>query len=322
MANSSWLPTANISALQTRAKIFQSIRNFFAHREVLEVETPVVARFGVTDPHIVTMQVLLNNKEKYYLQTSPEYAMKRLLAAGSGSIYQICRAFRGGDIGSLHNPEFTMLEWYRLGYDHFQLMDEVDALLQIVLQSLPAKRITYRALFMQHLALDPHITSIAELKNCINANNIACSNAILADATVDDLLNILFAVCIEPKLIGALPWLVYDYPASQAALAKISEVDGIPIAERFEVYYQGMELANGYHELTDPAQQLIRFTQDQAIRVQLNKPIMEADDRLLAALEFGLPACAGVAMGLDRLIMLAIGAKTIQAVMAFPIDRA
>lgn len=317
-----WRPTADISVLQVRARILKIIRDFFAKRYVLEVETPLVSRFGVTDPHITAMQVLLNDKERYYLQTSPEYSMKRLLAAGSGSIYQITRAFRGGDIGGLHNPEFTMLEWYRLGFDHFKLMTEVDEFLQTVLHTKPAKRITYRDLFKQYLSLDPHVAIIEELKNCASGNNINFSDIISAEATLDDWLNILFSTCIEPNLTGDAVWIVYDYPASQAALAKVSDISGIALAERFEVYFQGMELANGYHELTDPKQQLIRFKQDQNIRAQLNKPMMEIDTHLLAAMEFGMPECAGIALGIDRLIMLAVGAKNIQDVMAFPIDRA
>ena len=321
-SSSNWQPTADISVLLARAKILKTIRDFFASRDVLEVETPLISRFGVTDPHINTIPVLLNDKEQYYLQTSPEYGMKRLLAAGSGAIYQLTKAFRGGDIGHAHNPEFTMLEWYRPGFDHFQLMAEVDELLQRILHTKPAHLVTYRDLFNQYLSFDPHVVTIDKLKNVGKTSNYNFSEAFIQEATVDDWLHVLFSYYIEPKLKGDAPWMVYNYPASQAALAKLKQEFNVTVAERFEVYVQGVELANGYHELTEFKQQLIRFQQDQQIRAQLNKPPMAIDDRLIAALEAGLPACAGIALGIDRLVMLAVGVANIQEVIAFPIARA
>lgn len=315
-----WQPTATIQALQTRAKILKNIRDFFEQRNVLEIETPLIAKFGVTDPHINAIPVLLHDTAQYYLQTSPEYCMKRLLAAGSGAIYQLTKAFRGGDVGSLHNPEFTMLEWYRPGFDHFQLMAEVDELLQLILNSEAAKIVTYRELFQQYLKIDPHVVTNQQILNIINEQDF--SKEFIQQATIDDWLQVLFAYYIEPKLVGKAPWIVYNYPASQAALAKLQQDGDIKVAARFEVYMQGLELANGYYELTDPQQQLARFKQDQIIRKQLNKPYMASDDRLLAALKAGLPECAGIALGVDRLIMLAVNTTNIQDVIAFPINRA
>jgi lysyl-tRNA synthetase class 2 len=315
-----WKPTADIQVLQTRAKILKNIRDFFDQRGVLEVETPLISKFGVTDPHINAIPVLLQEKEKYFLQTSPEYSMKKLLAAGSGAIYQLTKAFRNGDIGSSHNPEFTMLEWYRPEFDHFQLMAEVDELLQMILHTETAKVVTYRELFQQYLAIDPYVISKEQIQNIINKNDFSVE--FIQNASIDDWLQVLFAYYIEPKLMGNAPWIVYNYPASQAALAKLQQENGIDVAARFEVYVRGVELANGYYELTDPQQQLTRFRQDQIIRKQLQKPFMAIDDRLLAALEAGLPACSGIALGVDRLIMLAVNAANIREVIAFPIDRA
>ena len=316
-----WQPTASIAAMRARAQIIGKIRGFFAARNVLEVETPVLARYAVTDPHIDAIAVQLQEPCPYYLQTSPEYAMKRLLASGSGDIFQLTKAFRSGDVGRMHNPEFTMLEWYRVGFDHLQLMAETDALLQTVLQTPPATQITYAALFQQHLGIDPHASSIELLKNCAVNNKIHFSAAMLAEYSIDDWLNLLFATCIEPRLVGDRPWLVYAYPASQAALAKITtDPNGVAVASRFEVYYQGLELANGYHELTDAVQQQNRFRRDQTIRQQLHKAEIQIDQRLMAALSAGLPECAGIALGVDRLVMLALGANSIQAAIAFPID--
>jgi lysyl-tRNA synthetase class 2 len=321
-SSSIWQPTADISTLQTRAKILKEIRQFFADRDVLEVETPLISKFGVTDPHINAIPVLLDDKERYYLQTSPEYGMKRLLAAGSGAIYQLTKAFREGDIGNAHNPEFTMLEWYRPGFDHFQLMTEVDNLLQTILHTKSAQRVTYKELFQQYLSFDPHIVTMEQLKKIIYIGDFNFSDVFIKEATIDDWLQVLFSYYIEPKLIGDTPWIVYNYPASQAALAKLKQESNIIIAERFEVYVQGIELANGYHELTEPKQQLIRFQRDQKTREQLKKPFMAIDDRLIAALDEGLPACAGIALGVDRLVMLAVNASSIQEVIAFPLARA
>lgn len=318
-----WKPATNLTALQTRANILKAIRDFFFARNVLEVETPLLSKFGVTDPHIHAIPVVLENgTQPHYLQTSPEYAMKRLLAAGCGAIYQICKAFRGGDSGNEHNPEFTILEWYRPGYTHFDLITEVDELLQVILSTKPAQLITYQDLFLRYLAIDPHTIALNELQDFGKKSEFNFSEFFIENATVDDWLQALFSYYIEVHLVGDAPWVVYNYPPSQAALAKINMQGDKIVAERFEVYVNGVELANGYHELCDPKQQLHRFEEDQKMRKQLNKPNMEIDQRLIAALEAGMPPCAGVALGLDRLIMLALKAARIQEVISFPIDRA
>jgi lysyl-tRNA synthetase class 2 len=290
------------------------VREFFASRGVLEVETPVLGRATVTDPHIHSVRA-----GDGYLQTSPEYAMKRLLAAGSGPIFQLCKAFRLGESGSRHNPEFTMLEWYRPGFDHHRLMDEVDELLQAVVGASPAERETYGALFQRHVGANPHVADRDELERAARACGVAAVSS--ASLAREDWLNLLMAQVIEPKIADAAPVFVYDYPADLAALAEIRPSKP-PIGERFEVYFRGMELANGYHELTDAREQRERFRRDNEKRRALGFDAIEPDERLLAALEAGLPASAGVALGVDRLVMIASSARTLSDVVSFPSDRA
>ena len=311
--NNAWEPTASIETLRSRAKILRTIREFFYKRNVLEVETQLLSRFAVTDPFIEAIPAFIKNKEKYFLQTSPEYGMKRLLAHGSGSIYQIAKAFRDGESGRLHNPEFTMLEWYRVGFDHLQLMQEVDELLRTILNTAPANYISYQDLFIKYLNINPNLTTIKELQDCAVKVGININNNLELDK--DDWLNLLLTHFIEPKLQGNSPWMIYDYPQSQAALAIISK-DKIPLAQRFEVYYQGLELANGYHELLDPKEQLHRFTMDNNKR----KTPMEIDYRLIQALEYGIPKCAGVALGVDRMVLLHTKSSNIKDVIAFPLE--
>lgn len=297
--------------MQARAEMYQKIRNFFAQRNVLEIETPLMCSRGVTDPYIQVFSV--DNK---FLQSSPEYAMKRLLAAGSGSIYQICKVFRREEAGSFHNPEFTMLEWYRVGFDHIQLMQETDELLQTAISCEPAKKISYYELFMRFLNINPHQISINELKNCAVNNNINLTEATANSLSITDWLQLLMSHLIEPQLTGAAPWIVYDFPAAQAALAKI--IPGkFPVAARFEVYMQGIELANGYYELQDASEQEKRFTADNLLRQQQGLNYMQPDERLVAALQAGLPECAGNALGLDRLLMVKLQAKSIAEVVTF-----
>lgn len=314
MSTASWRPTASIENLKQRAAIIRTIREFFAERNVLEVETPVLSLSGVTDPfiHNLTTDVLIPGQGslRHYLQTSPEYHMKRLLAAGSGCIYQICKAFRDEEGGRFHSPEFTMLEWYRIGFTHHDLMDEMDSLLQPILQTKPATRLTYQDMFLQYCDIDPLTATLQTLRERaagyaidINAENM----------NTDDWLNVILTHVIEPKLGEHAPVFIYDYPASQAALAKIQG----DIAERFEVYYRGIELANGFHELQNATEQASRFIADGKKAEKLGYHQALPDQRLLQALECGLPACSGVALGLDRLIMLALGKSTIQDVMTF-----
>lgn len=310
-------PTASLANLHQRAALLNKIRKFFQQRDVLEVETPVLSRATVTDVHLHSLSTQLNQQEKFYLQTSPEFAMKRLLAAGSGPIFQITKAFRDDEYGCLHNPEFTMLEWYQPGFDHQQLMDEVDALLQTTLFTLPAVRFSYAEIFKKILNINPFIISESELQT-LARHYVNCNTN---DLSKDDCLNLLMSHVIENQLGQDCPCFIYDYPASQAGLAKLSD-DNPKVAQRFEVYLSGIELANGYHELTDPIEQAQRFENDLAQRRKLNLVQTTIDKNLLAALQHGLPACAGVALGIDRLCMLAMQAETIGDVIAFSIERA
>lgn len=301
-----WQPTAPLPNLRLRADLLSRIRQFFAERNVLEVETPLLCQHAVTDLHIESFQ-----SESRYLQTSPEYAMKRLLAANSGPIFQICKAFRKEESGSQHNPEFTMLEWYRPGFNHHDLMDEMDALLQTILETSSAERISYQALFLNTLNIDPHSTSLEHLQHCAKQHELTITPTI---NDTDTLLQILLNHFIEPELGKKAPTFIYDFPASQAALSKINAGK----AERFEVYVEGSEIANGFHELTNTEEQLKRFESDQKQRKQLNRYVPKIDTQLIKALKHGLPQCAGVAVGLDRLLMVLAKTKNIDDVIAFP----
>lgn len=312
-----WRPTANLQTLQARALMLSEVRRFFAERGVLEVETPLLCARSITDPHI--QPFTLQDK---YLQTSPEYAMKRLLAAGSGSIYQICKAFREEEAGNFHNPEFSLLEWYRVGFDDIKLMDETEALLQVLLEiQQPAKRCSYTDIFSEFIDINVHTADLEVLKNCANKHNIHISAEVMLEFNITDWLQVLMSHIIEPQLTGIVPWIIYDFPAPQAALSKIKKTP-YPVAARFEVYMQGVELANGYYELLDPDEHRKRFTEDNIRRNQLGLDTHELDERLLSALEVGLPDCAGIAMGLDRVLMLKLKAKSISEVLAFCISNA
>jgi lysyl-tRNA synthetase class 2 len=314
-----WRPTATLDALRARAAVLAATRRFFDERGVLEVETPALSAAAVTDLHLhsVACRLDLDDRRPRYLQTSPEYAMKRLLAAGSGAIYQICKVFRDGERGRRHNPEFTMLEWYRPGFDHHRLMDEVDELLQAVLGVAAGERISYADAFRRHAGVDPHAASDGELRSRVAALGVAG----VEELDRDDLLNLLLSHVVEPRLGAGRPSFLFDYPASQAALARVRAGDP-PVAERFEVFLDGLELANGFHELADPGEQRRRFEADLDERRRRGLPEVAIDERLLAALASGLPDCAGVALGVDRLVMLKIGFRDIADVIAFPIELA
>ncbi|PSJ38711.1 elongation factor P--(R)-beta-lysine ligase [Zobellella taiwanensis] len=319
-----WPPTATLPALRRRAELLALIRAFFAARDVLEVDTPTLAAAGVTDVHLdnfVTRFVGpgMARGLDLYLQTSPEFHMKRLLAAGSGPIYQICKAYRNEESGRLHNPEFTMLEWYRPGFDHHQLMDEMAELLQAVLDCDSPERLTYQQAFTTTLGICPLSASLDELRRA--GLGLGADDLIAREEDRDTLLQLLFALGVEPRVGQAVPCFVYHFPASQAALARLSPQDP-RVAERFEVYFKGIELANGFHELSDAAEQRRRFEQDNRLRRGRGLPERPVDEYLLAALEAGLPDCAGVALGVDRLIMLAQGAERLEQVIAFTVTRA
>jgi lysyl-tRNA synthetase class 2 len=321
-----WRPQADIGALRLRAEILARVRAFFAARDVLEVETPVLSQHAVTDPRLYSLQSLYTGPGApaaglpLYLQTSPEFAMKRLLCAGSGPIWQAARVFRDGERGRRHNVEFTLLEWYRPGFDHHRLMDEVGELVCEVLGMPPCwDRISYGELFRERLGIDCHAATPVELAACAAERAIDVSAG--ADAlSRDEWLDLLLTHLLEPTLGMDRPLFVHDYPASQAALARLHGEP--PVAERFELYVRGIELANGYHELGDAAEQRRRFEHDNAERRAAGLPEVLPDERLLAALEHGLPPCAGVALGFDRLLMLAAGEDDIARVMAFTVERA
>jgi elongation factor P--(R)-beta-lysine ligase len=304
-------PTATLANLRLRSHIIHTIRHFFAERNVLEVDTPLLCRSTTTDPHINSFTV----DQTWYLQTSPEFAMKRLLAAGSGCIYQISKAFRKEEQGRHHNPEFTILEWYRVGFDHHSLMDEVDSLLQLILQTRPAIRLSYEAIFQAYLQISPHDATIAQLQRCAQDQGLHEMENIHQNDR-DFWLYLLMSHCIEPHLGNKQPIFITDFPSSQAALSKIRQGKN-PVAERFELYFKGIELANGYHELTDPMEQRQRFNNNNVERARLGLAAIPIDEYVLAALEEGMPTCAGVALGIDRLVMLAANARSINEVMSF-----
>ena len=329
MATSRWRPGADLATLRLRAELLARIRAFFAAREVLEVETPALSAAAITDPHLASFAVCYTGPgprhgRTLYLHTSPEFPMKRLLAAGSGCIYQIARVFRDGEAGRLHNPEFTLLEWYRVGFDHHRLMDEVTELATELLGGrvslVEPERLSYRAAFQRYLALDPHRATVAELAVCAERFGVSIPPGMPADET-DPWLDLLLTHRIEPRLGAGRLTFLYDYPASQAALARLRPGDP-PVGERFELYLDGIELANGFHELGDAGEQRRRFEAENAARRARGLPEMLVDEHLLAALAAGLPDCAGVALGFDRLAMLAAGKQSLAEVLAFPFDRA
>ncbi len=314
-----WRPSASVETLRLRARLLAVIREFFAGRGVLEVETPVLAAAGASDVHIASLATTCHAGGQLYLQTSPEFAMKRLLAAGSGPIYQVCRAFRDGESGRLHNPEFTLLEWYRPDFDHHQLIDELDTLMNRVPGPAgSARRLTYRDAFLEHAGIDAFEARTDALLAAAEDSGLQLTGD--DPATRDTLLDFLFSHTVQPALGDGRVY-VYDYPASQAALARV-RASQPPVAERFELFVNGIEIANGYHELADADEQRQRFAADGYARKRLGLAQMPVDERLLAALAHGLPDCAGVAVGLDRLFMIAAGASNIDAVIAFPIARA
>lgn len=319
----SWRPSASIAALKKRAAIMQTIREFFWQRGVLEVETPSLARFGVSDLHLENLTTEFQGPGypkplELSLQSSPEYAMKRLLAAGSGDIFQICKAFRDDESGRYHNPEFTLLEWYRLNYTAHQMMAETSELISQVLCVDTAQILTYQEAFIQWLKFDPLDASVQDIKACFITQGEAELSKLSDDKHT--LLQLAFSHFIEPQIGQDKPCFIYQFPAEQASLARLNTTD-TRVAERFELYYKGIELANGFDELTDPAQQYQRFVQDNELRQKQGKKTKAIDTYLIEALKSGLPDCAGIALGLDRLVMLALDVKHIDQVIAFPLPR-
>lgn len=307
-----WRPTASLRALRARADFYRYVRGFFDARGVLEVSTPVLARHGVTDPHVPCIAV----PGYGWLQPSPEYHMKRLLAAGSGPIWQLAPVFRDGESGRRHNPEFTLLEWYRPGFDLGQLIDECVELLTPVLALARVRRVAFRTLFREVTGLDPVTAPLAALRT-------AAGDGLPADLDRAALVDWLMATRVEAALPRDELVVVDRFPGWAAALAeRRPDEDGVEVAQRFEIYGGGYELANGYLELRDAAEQAQRFRDDRRRRVAAGLPDMEADPRLLAALEAGLPPCAGVALGVERILMVQLGTDEIADVLAFPAARA
>lgn len=306
---------ATIDTLRFRAALLARIRAFFAARGVLEVETASLSPAAPTDPALESIAAHVERLGgTRYLHTSPEFAMKRLLADGVGDIYQLCRVYRDGEIGRWHQPEFTMLEWYRLGFDDSRLMDEVEALVREAAggraAEWPARRITYREAFERTLGVDPLVSADA-----VDARLRARGIDVPPGLDADGVLDLAFAAVVMPALPAETWVFVHDYPASQAALARIKPGTP-PVAARFELFAQGLELANGWAELTDAAEQRRRFDADQRVRRQRGLPVRPIDDAFLAALERGLPDCAGVALGIDRLVAVAAGLPSIAETVA------
>jgi lysyl-tRNA synthetase class 2 len=304
------------------------VRAFFAERDVLEVDTPILSGAATTDLHLASLATHYTGPgfaggHPLYLHTSPEFPMKRLLAAGIGSIYQLCKVFRDGEAGRLHNPEFTMLEWYRLGFDHHRLMDEVAELVTYAMSKnapLPVEKLSYRDAFRRYADVDPHAATVGLLEE--TARRLALPvPATMPRDDLDPWRDLLLTHVIEPQLGRDGMTFLFDYPASQAALARVRDGNP-PLGERFELYIAGVEIANGFHELGDAEEQRHRFEYDLARRAQQGLTSVPMDQRLLDALRDGLPECSGVALGFDRLVMLAAGKRSIEEVLAFPLNRA
>lgn len=322
-----WQPTCSIELLRLRAKVLENIRQFFSARAVLEVETPLLGNSCGTDPELDYFSTEYHSpphQPTLFLQTSPEFSMKRLLAAGSGSIYQICKAFRNGEYGRFHNPEFTLLEWYRVDFGLSELMDEIAELMITLFDGHktlgPTQRFSYQELFQLQTGLNPLIFSYQDYCSYAVENRLPEAVNICGHDHAA-WLDLIFSHVIQPKLGENSVCMVYGYPACQSSLARINSNDSL-ITERVEVFINGIELGNGYYELADAEEQERRFVREIAIRQQRNRPIPVKDERLVAALRAGFPDCSGMAIGLDRLLMLLAKRSTIDEVVSFPIQRA
>ncbi len=324
---SDWQPTASLDSVRLRARLYATIRTLFAQRDVLEVETPVLSVAGNTDPNIESFSLEFSGRtdgapRTRWLRTSPEFALKRLLAAGVGDCYELGRVFRNGEAGGRHNPEFTMLEWYRLGWDHHRLIDETVALVQAALalvgRKADATTTTFRDLYRERLGLDPFTADEAELRAALGDIEIDPTGL-----NRDDWLDLLMTHRLQPGFDRDGILVVRDYPVSQSALAKIRAGQGgePAVAERFELYLGALELANGYHELTDADEQRARFLRDRAARAMRGVVQPPLDEGLLAAMACGLPACAGVALGVERLLMAMTDTDRIADVLTFEFSR-
>ncbi|MGR9035631.1 MAG: EF-P lysine aminoacylase EpmA [Gammaproteobacteria bacterium] len=322
-----WQPSCSLKLIRLRAELLCSIRSFFSERSVLEVETPLLGNAVGTDPNLAFFTSeydLPPRRRTLFLQTSPEFAMKRLLAAGSGSIFQVCKAFRNGESGRFHNPEFTLLEWYRVGFNLADLMDECDQLItRLFLDYRPLKqtqRVSYHDIFKRHTGLNPLIFPYRDY--CAYAEDHELSEAL--DICGDDhstWLDFLFSHKVQPHLGENALCMVYGYPACQSSLARLSRENPL-VTDRVELFIDGIELANGFYELTEAVEQNSRFDHELALRKETKLPTAKKDERLIAAIESGLPESSGMAMGLDRVLMVRHRLPSINDVLCFPIDKA
>jgi len=323
-----WQSTMTWQNAQKRAKILQQIRQFFAERNVVEVETPALSQGTVTDVYLDALSCKYDfladsqagHSTELFLQTSPEFHMKRLLASGYGCIYSIAKAFRHEESGKNHNPEFTMLEWYRIDFDQFDLMSEVADLLNVVLGGDKALFTSYQDIFIETVSVDPLTGTFDELVELLTKHGKA-ADWLIEMNDPDLLLQFIFTEIIEPTIGINQPQFIYDFPIAQASLAKRS-IDDPRVAQRFECYYRGIELVNGFNELTDATEQVARFEQDNAKRVSQGLAVKPIDENFIAALNHGLPQCSGVALGIDRLVMLALDSEHISEVQSFSIELA
>ena len=322
-----WQPTCSIELLRLRAQVFADIRQFFLTRAVLEVETPLLGNSCGTDPELdffTTDYCAPPLQRTLFMQTSPEFAMKRLLAAGSGCIYQIGKAFRNGESGRFHNPEFTLLEWYRVGFTLPQLMDEIAELMAVLFSGhralKPTQRVSYQALFQRYTGLNPLAFSLQDYCAYAQANDVPEAVS-LCGSDHGLWLDFIFSHKVQPYLGESALCMVYGYPACQSSLARLNK-DNSHVTDRVEVFINGIELGNGYYELTDAKEQGRRFDEEIAVRQQNKRPVTVKDQHLVSALEAGLPECSGMAIGLDRLLMLFSSRATINEVLNFPWHRA
>jgi lysyl-tRNA synthetase class 2 len=320
-AATDWAPTASLETLRLRARMLDQVRAHFAATGALEVETPVMVQAGVTDVHLEALRVhRADGSRAGFLHTSPEYAMKRLLAAGAPDIYQVCHVFREGERGRRHNPEFTMVEWYRHGIDHHALMDDVERLLRALVEPLRAvgatRRVTYSDAFRETLGIDPLGIATVDLRAALIDAGLDVPVSIAAER--DSLLDLAMATLVAARFPADAITFLHDFPASQAALAQLRG----PVASRFEAFWGELELANGFHELGDAEEQARRFASDRAERARRGQPDRDPDFRFISGLAAGLPPCSGVALGFDRVVMVATGAGSIDEVVAFPVERA
>ncbi len=323
-----WRPVASLQAIRQRARLLRAIRDFFGQRDVLEVETPLLSLAAGTDPHVEPLRCA--TRPPRFLNTSPEFAMKRLLAACPLPVYQICKAFRADEAGDLHQPEFTILEWYRPGFTLHRLMDEVEALIDGLSRAMnddggrgagapvAFTRLSYQQAFERATGLDPHRVSSQDCLDYAMRHAVEIPQGLTADCPLDDWLDWLLCQRVLPQLEPDTFVFLYDYPLTQAALATVRRRDdGMPVAERFELLYGGVELGNAFYELTDADEQARRFQAENRQRADAGRPVVEIDHRLLQALSHGLAPCAGIAIGIDRLLMVLCGYSSLRDVVTF-----